>query len=68
MSTASGTKESELVMAVLLYAIRCLEEGDQHALRSMNFGPQEVAALRDINLADLYRAGSLQAHCAPGRS
>ena len=63
MSTASGTKESELVMAVLLYAIRCLEEGDQHALRSMNFGPQEVAALRDINLADLYRAGSLRAHC-----
>ena len=63
MSTAAGTKESELVMAVLLYAIRCLAEGDQHALRGMNFGPDEVAALRDINLADLYRAGSLQAHC-----
>ena len=63
MSTAAGTKESELVMAVLLYAIRCLAEGDQHALRGMNFGPEEVAALRDINLADLYRAGSLQAHC-----
>ena len=59
----TGTKESELVMAVLLYAIRCLAEGDQHALRGMNFGPEEVAALRDINLADLYRAGSLQAHC-----
>ena len=59
----TGTKESELVMAVLLYAIRCLAEGDQHALRGMNFGPEEVVALRDINLADLYRAGSLQAHC-----
>lgn len=35
----TGTKESELVMAVLLYAIRCLAEGDQHALRGMNFGP-----------------------------
>ena len=59
----TGTKESELVMAVLLYAIRCLAEGDQHALRGMNFGPKEVAALRELNLADLYRAGSLQAHC-----
>ena len=59
----TGTKESELVMAVLLYAIRCLAEGDQHALRGMNFGPEEVAALRELNLADLYRAGSLQAHC-----
>ena len=29
----------------------------------MNFGPEEVAALRELNLADLYRAGSLQAHC-----
>lgn len=63
MSTAAGTKESELVTAVLLYAIRCLAEGDQPALRGMNFGPKEVAALREVNLADLYRAGSLQAHC-----
>jgi len=48
---------------VLLYAIRCLAEGDQHALREMNFGPREIAALREISLGDLYRAGSLQAHC-----
>lgn len=63
MSASAGTKESELVMAVMLYAIRCLSENDQHALRNMNFGPEEVAALRGLNLADLYRAGSLQAHC-----
>ena len=63
MSAPAGTKESELVMAVMLYAIRCLSENDQHALRGMNFGPEEVAALRELNLADLYRAGSLQAHC-----
>ena len=43
MNTPAGTKESELVMAVLLYAIRCLAEGDYHALRGMNFGPEEVA-------------------------
>ena len=63
MSTAAGTKEAELVTAVLLYAIRCLAEGDQPALRAMNFGPKEVAALRELSLADLYRAESLQAHC-----
>jgi hypothetical protein len=39
-------------MAVMLYAIRCLSENDQHALRNMNFGPEEVAALRELNLAD----------------
>ena len=58
-----GTKEADLVTAVLLYAMRCLAEGDQHALRAMQFGPQEIEALRELNLADLYRVNSLQAHC-----
>ncbi len=42
-----GTKEADLVAAVLLYAIRCLAEGDQVALRNMRFGPQEIEALRE---------------------
>jgi hypothetical protein len=58
-----GTKEADLVTAVLLYAMRCLAEGDLHALRAMKFGPKEIEALRELNLADLYRIGSLQAHC-----
>lgn len=58
-----GTKEADLVTAVLLYAMRCLAEGDQHALRGMRFGPKEIGALRELNLADLYRVGVLQAHC-----
>lgn len=58
-----GTKEADLVTAVLLYAIRCLAEGDQHALRAMRFGPKEIETLRELNLADLYRVGSLQGHC-----
>jgi len=58
-----GTKEADLVTAVLLYAMRCLAEGDQHALRGMQFGPKEIEALRELNLADLYRVGSMQAHC-----
>lgn len=59
----TGTKEADLVTAVLLYAMRCLAEGDQPALRAMHFGPKEIEALRELSLADLYRIGALQAHC-----
>lgn len=59
----SGSKEADLVTAILMYAIRCLAEGDQPALRGMNFGPREVEMLREMNLADLHRVESLQAHC-----
>ncbi len=58
-----ATKEADLITAVLLYAIRCLADGDQGALRAMNFGPKEIEALRGMNLADLARFESLRAHC-----
>jgi len=58
-----GTKEADLVIAVLMYAMRCLAEGDQTALRNMNFGVKEIVALRDMRVADLYRIESLRAHC-----
>ena len=59
----SGTKEADLVTAVLLYAVRCIAENDQHALRSMNFGPKEIEALRELSVQDLYRVDTLQVHC-----
>ncbi|GAB5415715.1 MAG: hypothetical protein Cons2KO_33180 [Congregibacter sp.] len=59
----SGAKESDLVTAVLLYAVRCLAEGDQQSLREMELGPREVEALRAIEMADLYRLGALKTHC-----
>ena len=52
----AGSKEAELVTAALLYAVRCHAEGDQLALRAMNFGPREVQALQGLDLADLARA------------
>jgi hypothetical protein len=58
-----GTKESDLVTAVLFYAMRCLAEGDQAALRDMNFGIKEIEALRALQVADLYRIETLRAHC-----
>lgn len=59
----SSNKEADLTTAVLLYAMRCLAEGDQHALRAMNFGPKELDALKEMNLGDLYRADALRVHC-----
>jgi len=58
-----GNKESELTTAIMQYAIRCLSEGDQAALRNMNFGPREVEALREMNLGDMCHLDSLRAHC-----
>lgn len=57
------SKESDLTAAVLLYAVRCLAEGDQLALRAMQFGPKEVDALQHLNITDLYRTGTLRGHC-----
>jgi len=58
-----GNKESELTTAIMQYAIRCLSEGDQAALRNMNFGPREVEALREMNLGDMCHIETLRAHC-----
>jgi len=58
-----SNKESELTAALFLYAVRCLAEGDQPALRSMNFGPREVEALRDMQFRDLGHLDTLRSHC-----
>ncbi len=58
-----GSKEAELVGAVLMYAVRCLGEGDLVALRNMKFGAREIEVLHDMNLMDLCRIESLRAHC-----
>ncbi len=57
------TKEADLVTAVLIYAMRCLAEGDHAALRDLHFGVKEIEALRAMQVADLYRIGALRAHC-----
>jgi len=43
--------------------VRCHAEGDQPALRAMNFGPREVEALQGLDLADLARVRTLPGHC-----
>lgn len=58
-----NTKEGSLVSAVLMYAMRCLAEGDVLALQRMQFGDKEIAALRTMHMADLQRIESMKAHC-----
>lgn len=57
------TKEAELTSAVLLYAIRCIAEGDYAALRQMHMGDREIDEMKRIGIRDLYHAGSLRSHC-----
>lgn len=57
------SKEAQLTSAVMMYALRCLQEGDQDALRDMNFGPTEIAALRDLDMADFCQLEHVRVHC-----
>ena len=58
-----NTKEGSLVSAVLMYAMRCLAEGDLRSLRHMQFGEKEVEALRELQMLDLSRVEAMKAHC-----
>lgn len=58
-----NTKEGSLVSAVLMYAMRCLAEGDMRSLQHMQFGEKEVEALRDLHMLDLSRVEAMKAHC-----
>ena len=54
----SSSKEADLTTAVLLYAMRCLAEGDQQALRAMNFGPKELDGSKSFTGIARIRTGS----------
>ena len=58
-----NTKEGALNSAVFLYVMRCLTEGDVHALRHMQFGRKELDAIRELSVFDLSRSENLRAHC-----
>ena len=57
------SKEAQLTSAVMMYAVRCLREGDQGALRDMTFGPAEVKALRELSMGDLCHLETVRAQC-----
>ena len=62
-STMTGTKEAQLTSAIMAFALHCVQEGDQSALRAMNFGPAEIRALQDLSMGDLCHLKEVRAHC-----
>ena len=56
-------KTGDLVIAVLVYAMRCLEDGDVDVLVKMGFGPAEIAELSELKFADVQSIGRLRSHC-----
>ena len=56
-------KTGDLVVAVLVYTMRCIEDGDLEVLIKMGFGPAEIAELSELKFADVQRIGRLRSHC-----
>lgn len=59
----SNSKETHLTIAVILYAMRCVTEGDQQALRRLNLGPKELEALMQLKMGDLCGTDALGVSC-----
>ena len=57
-----GTKESDLMMAGLVYLSRCLLEGDTYALRALGLTYRELAALREFRWLDALRLAHGKRH------
>ena len=56
-------KAGEFVMALVIYAMRCIEDGETDALARMGFGPSEVTSLSSLTFGDLKRIERLKSHC-----
>ena len=55
-------KETELMHSIIIYCLRCQEEGDIHALKEMGFGPREMCALNALSAGDQIRLASTKSH------
>ena len=56
-------KSGEFVVALVIYAMRCIEDGEMDVLARMGFGPSEVAILAGLTVGDLKRIERLGSHC-----
>ena len=57
------TKAGDFVLALMVYATRCIEDGETEELLQMGFGPAEVEELASLRLADIKRLTRLESHC-----
>ena len=53
-------KTGDLVVALLVYTMRFIEEGETEVVMRMGFGPAEVAELSALKLAEVQRIGQLR--------
>ena len=56
-------KAGEFVVALVIYAMRCVEDGETETLASMGFGPSEITTLASLTFGDLRRIERLRKHC-----
>ncbi len=55
-------KAGDFVLALVIYAMRCIEDGETDALARMGFGPAEVASITGLRFGDLKRIERLRTH------
>ena len=51
------------MVALVLYAMRCIEDGETKKLIQMGFGPEEVQELAALRFGDVGRIERLESHC-----
>ena len=56
-------KAGDFVVALVIYAMRCIKDGETDTLTAMGFGPSEVADLAALRFGDLQRIERLKTHC-----
>ena len=56
-------KTGDFVLALVIYAMRCIEDGETETLARMGFGPMEVESIAGLRFGDLKRIESLRTHC-----
>ena len=55
-------KAGDFVVALVIYAMRCVQDGEMDTLARMGFGPAEVATLAGLRFGDLKRIERLRSH------
>lgn len=53
-------KTGDFVVALVIYAMRCVQDGETDTLARMGFGPAEVASLAGLRFGDLKRIERLR--------
>lgn len=56
-------KAGDFVVALVVYTMRCIEDGETERLVRMGFGPAEMEELAALRFGDIQRMERLESHC-----